>query len=396
MNDDRHPDHTPGPTPGDPGSYPPAAPPPPPSQWDYPPAPAPAPPPAPPVPQWQPPAAPPSQPQPDWPASYQPPPQPDWNQQVQPPAAPPQDWQQPAPPQPVPPQQAPPGPEWHLQPQPQPQPQWDAMAGQYPEVSVGADGAPMIDLSEGPRRRPAPGDVILTVDGLEVYYGAAVALKGIDFEVRQGEVVVIIGANGAGKTTTMRTISGVSEPLQSTRGRITFRGRDISKLPAHKVQRLGLCHVPEGRHVFGESSVEDNLRLGSIRRSREGGVDADLARIYERFPVLGDRRNRPAGLLSGGEQQMLAISRALMGRPEVILLDEPSLGLAPIMIKAVFDLIEELANEGTTILLVEQMANQALAIADRAYVLETGAITLEGTGAALLEDERVKAAYLGA
>ncbi|MFN8104884.1 MAG: ABC transporter ATP-binding protein [Acidimicrobiia bacterium] len=256
----------------------------------------------------------------------------------------------------------------------------------------------MIDLSDGGRRRPTPGDVILTVDDLEVYYGAAVALKGIGFEVRQGEVVVIIGANGAGKTTTMRTISGVSEPLQSTRGHISFRGRDISKLPAHKVQRLGVSHVPEGRHIFGESSVEDNLLLGAIRRARtdRSGINADLARIYDRFPVLGERRNRPAGLLSGGEQQMLAISRALMSRPDVVLLDEPSLGLAPIMIKAVFDLIEELAQEGTTILLVEQMANQALAIADRAYVLETGAITLEGTGAALLEDERVKAAYLGA
>ncbi|MBX7159556.1 MAG: ABC transporter ATP-binding protein [Acidimicrobiia bacterium] len=256
----------------------------------------------------------------------------------------------------------------------------------------------MIDLTAAPQARPAPGDVVLTVDDLEVYYGAAVALKGISFEVREGEVVVIIGANGAGKTTTMRTISGVSEPLQSTRGHIAFRGRDISKLPAHKVQRLGVSHVPEGRHIFGESSVEDNLLLGAIRLTGadRGGIAADVERIYERFPVLGDRRNRPAGLLSGGEQQMLAISRALMGKPEVILLDEPSLGLAPIMIKAVFDLIEELAREGTTILLVEQMANQALAIADRAYVLETGAITLEGTGAALLEDERVKAAYLGA
>jgi len=297
-----------------------------------------------------------------------------------------------------------------------PGPQWQpAPAQAQPYAPVGqsmaaAAAPPVIDVTEPAidltRTDPAAafaqrsiGDVVLRVEDLQVYYGAAVALKGITFDVRQGEVVVIIGANGAGKTTTMKTISGLSEPLKTVKGDVYFRGQNVTKMPAHKVQRLGLAHVPEGRHIFGESTVEDNLLLGSISRQRSASgaeISRDVSRMYERFPVLGDRKNRPAGLLSGGEQQMLAICRALMSRPDVLLLDEPSLGLAPIMINAVFDIIKELAAEGTTILLVEQMANKALDIADRAYVLETGAITLEGTGQALLADERVKAAYLGA
>ncbi len=255
------------------------------------------------------------------------------------------------------------------------------LPGTEASVAPDDDGAPLLD-----------------VRGLEVYYGAASALKGVNFQVRRGEVVVIIGANGAGKTTTMKTLSGVSELLKTVRGEIWFRGRRVEKLPAHKIARLGMAHSPEGRKVFGESTVEDNLLLGAYRRiRREGGrIDGDLDAIYKRFPVLGDRRNRPAGFLSGGEQQMLAISRALMARPHLLLLDEPSLGLAPILVADIFQIIRELADQGTTILLVEQMANQALEIADRAYVLETGHITLEGPGRALLADQRVREAYLGA
>lgn len=353
----------------------------------------------------------PQMPQQPWPGPA-PSPQQQWQwpqDQQQPAPQWPQDQQQPAPPQwPQAPATA--GEGWNAQvhapappaPAPVPQapvadPQWAAVAAQHPEATVGADGTPMIDLTAAPQARPAPGDVVLTVDDLEVYYGAAVALKGISFEVREGEVVVIIGANGAGKTTTMRTISGVSEPLQSTRGHIAFRGRDISKLPAHKVQRLGVSHVPEGRHIFGESSVEDNLLLGAIRLTGadRGGIAADVERIYERFPVLGDRRNRPAGLLSGGEQQMLAISRALMGKPEVILLDEPSLGLAPILQEQLFTTLRTLADLGLGILVVEQLAHLALEIADRGYVLDRGDLVAWGTPDELRASGRLVEAYLG-
>jgi branched-chain amino acid transport system ATP-binding protein len=238
---------------------------------------------------------------------------------------------------------------------------------------------------------------LLSVVDLKVFYGAAAALKGVSFEVRRGEVIVIIGSNGAGKTTIMKTISGVVEMLKTVQGTVAFNGKDITKLSTHKIQQLGISHVPEGRRIFAESSVEENLMLGAYKRYRRerSRISDDLAAIYDRFPVLYDRRNRPAGFLSGGEQQMLAISRGLMSRPFLLLLDEPSLGLAPLLIKNVFEIIKELAASGTTVLLVEQMANLALEIADRAYVLETGAITLEGTGAALLEDPRVKEAYLG-
>jgi branched-chain amino acid transport system ATP-binding protein len=238
---------------------------------------------------------------------------------------------------------------------------------------------------------------MLSVRDLEVFYGAARVLKGISFDVYQGEIVTIIGGNGAGKSTTLKTISGVSELLKSVRGKIWYKGRRIDQLPAHKIARLGIAHVPEGRRVFPQSSVEDNLLLGAYRRFKRERrkVRAELDDIYDRFPVLAERRHRAAGLLSGGEQQMLAIARGLMSNPDFLLLDEPSLGLAPILVREVFEIVNDLAAEGKTILIVEQMAVQALEVADRAYVLETGSITLEGTGQELIEDPRVKAAYLG-
>jgi branched-chain amino acid transport system ATP-binding protein len=238
---------------------------------------------------------------------------------------------------------------------------------------------------------------VLQVRDLRVYSGAARALDGVSFEVNAGEVVTIIGGNGAGKSTTLKTISGVSELLKTVEGEVTFLGKRVEHSPAHRLARMGMAHVPEGRRVFGQSSVEDNLLLGGYcRRKDRRAFAADLDAIYERFPVLGERRTQPSGLLSGGEQQMLAIGRALMARPQFLLLDEPSLGLAPLLVTEVFRIIRELAAEGTTILLVEQMANQALAIADRAYVLETGTITAEGPAATVRDDPRVKAAYLGA
>ena len=246
-----------------------------------------------------------------------------------------------------------------------------------------------------PSPRRNVGDVILDVADLHVFYGAVEALKGISFEVREGETVAIIGSNGAGKTTTLKTVSGVSELYKAVRGRISIMGNRVESWQAHKIARLGVAHSPEGRKVFPNQSVRDNLMLGAFNRS-DGEVDKDIEEQYERFPILGKRKSQPAGLMSGGEQQMLAMARALMARPKIILFDEPSMGLAPLIVKQVFDIIAELKNEGKTILLVEQMAFQALGIADRAYVLETGAITMEGSGKQLLEDPRVKEAYLGA
>jgi branched-chain amino acid transport system ATP-binding protein len=238
---------------------------------------------------------------------------------------------------------------------------------------------------------------VLEVRDLKVYYGAAKALHGISFHVDEGEVVTIIGGNGAGKSTTLKTISGLSELLKTVEGEITFLGQRVEHKPAHKLAEMGMAHVPEGRRVFPGSTVEDNLMLGGYSRRRQRrSFGADLDAVYDRFPVLGERRTQAAGLLSGGEQQMLAIGRALMARPTFLLLDEPSLGLAPILVTEVFRIIRELAAEGTTILLVEQMANQALAVADRAYVLETGTITAEGPAAEVRADTRVRAAYLGA
>jgi branched-chain amino acid transport system ATP-binding protein len=238
--------------------------------------------------------------------------------------------------------------------------------------------------------------VILSVRDLRVWYGAAQALHGIAFDVDEGEVVTIIGGNGAGKSTTLKTVSGISELLKRVEGEITFLGERVERRPAHRLARMGMAHVPEGRRVFPQSSVEDNLLLGSYRLRRQGGAAGVLPEVYARFPVLEERRDQPAGLLSGGEQQMLAIGRALMARPRFLLLDEPSLGLAPLLVAEVFRIIRDLAEEGTTILLVEQMATQALAVADRAYVLESGTITAEGPADRVAGDARVQAAYLGA
>jgi branched-chain amino acid transport system ATP-binding protein len=237
---------------------------------------------------------------------------------------------------------------------------------------------------------------VLEVEDLSVHYGAAAALRGISFKVLDGEVVTIIGGNGAGKSTTMKTVSGVSELLKSVSGRITFCGERVEKKQAHAIASMGMAHVPEGRRVFPQSTVEENLLLGSYTRRRKGGVQEDLDGVYDRFPVLRERRTQPAGLLSGGEQQMLAIGRGLMSRPRFLLMDEPSLGLAPLLVAEVFRIIRQLASEGVTILLVEQMANMALEVADRAYVLETGSITAEGAASALAADPAVRAAYLGA
>ena len=246
------------------------------------------------------------------------------------------------------------------------------------------------------RHRPPPtGNVMIDVADLHVFYGAVEALRGISFRVLEGETVAIIGSNGAGKTTTLKTVSGVSELLKTVRGHITIMGERVEASPAHKIARLGVAHSPEGRKVFPNQTVRDNLMLGAFGRS-DSEIDADIAKMEERFPILGQRRTQPAGLLSGGEQQMLAMGRALMARPKVLLFDEPSMGLAPLIVKQIFDIIEELKREGKTILLVEQMAFQALAIADRGYVLETGEITMEGSGLNLLADPRVKEAYLGA
>jgi branched-chain amino acid transport system ATP-binding protein len=242
--------------------------------------------------------------------------------------------------------------------------------------------------------KPA-GEVLMDVDNLRVFYGAVEALKGISFNVREGECVSIIGSNGAGKTTTLKTVSGVSELYKTVRGHITITGKRVESWSAHKIARIGIAHSPEGRKVFPNQTVRDNLMLGAFTRS-DSEIDKDIDQQYERFPILGQRRNQPAGLMSGGEQQMLAMARALMARPKILLFDEPSMGLAPLIVKQVFEIIQSLKDEGKTILLVEQMAFQALGISDRAYVLETGAITMEGTGKDLLEDPRVKEAYLGA
>jgi len=234
---------------------------------------------------------------------------------------------------------------------------------------------------------------MLAIEGLKVRYGAVEALKGISLRVGQGEVVTLIGGNGAGKSTLMRAIGGL---VKVAGGSIRFEDRDITGIRGHECVRLGIGHSPEGRMVFGDQSVRDNLVLGAYARRDEDGIAADIERYFGIFPRLAERQDQLAGTLSGGEQQMLAIARALMARPKLLLLDEPSLGLAPLIVREVFSVIRRLRQDGMTILLVEQMANQALAVADRAYVIETGTITLEGTGAELLRDERVRSAYLGA
>ncbi len=218
------------------------------------------------------------------------------------------------------------------------------------------------------------------------------AIKGISFEVRDGEIVTLIGANGAGKTTTMHAISGL---IKASEGSIMLNDTELTRIPGHKIVGMGLAQVPEGRRVFAQQTVEENLMLGAYLRRDQGEISRDLAEVYETFPRLGERKTQPAGTLSGGEQQMLAMGRALMGKPSILLLDEPSMGLSPLLVSEIFQIIEEINKKGTTILLVEQNAKRALAIADRAYVLETGRITLEGTGQELARDERVRKAYLG-
>jgi branched-chain amino acid transport system ATP-binding protein len=232
--------------------------------------------------------------------------------------------------------------------------------------------------------------VTLGVSDLEVRYGAIRALKGISFDVRANEIVALLGANGAGKTTTQKTISGMLRPSGGT---ISYEGQPINGIPAHELINLGICHVPEGRHVFPRMTVLENLEMGAFRFKN---VDhADLARVFELFPRLKERIKQYGGTLSGGEQQMLAIGRALMGKPQLLLLDEPSMGLAPLIVAQIFDIIREVNKQGVTVLLVEQNAAQALALANRGYVLETGEIVLSGTGQDLLADDRVRAAYLG-
>ncbi|KTT17494.1 ABC transporter ATP-binding protein [Pseudacidovorax intermedius] len=235
---------------------------------------------------------------------------------------------------------------------------------------------------------------MLKIESVQVSYGAIEAVKGVSMEVRAGEVVAIIGANGAGKSTLLKSICGL-EPVVG--GRILLDGEDLARVPAHRRVALGVAMSPEGRGVFADQTVRENLLLGAYGRRKDPvSVEAAIAREFQRFPRLAERQHQLSGTLSGGEQQMLAISRALMSEPRLLLLDEPSLGLAPLIIKDIFEAIRQLRRSGLTILLVEQMARQALAVADRAYVLETGRITLEGAGRALLDDAKVRAAYLGA
>ena len=232
--------------------------------------------------------------------------------------------------------------------------------------------------------------VMLDVDDLEVRYGAIRALKGISFQVRAGEIVALLGANGAGKTTTQKTVSGMLRP---SLGSITYEGERIDGIPAHELISLGICHVPEGRHVFPRMTVLENLEMGAFRFKTTD--QADLQRVFELFPRLKERIKQYAGTLSGGEQQMLAIGRALMGKPRLLLLDEPSMGLAPLIVAQIFEIVAEVNKQGVTVLVVEQNAAQALGLANRGYVLETGEIVLSGTGKDLLADDRVRAAYLG-
>ena len=233
---------------------------------------------------------------------------------------------------------------------------------------------------------------MLEVRDLQVYYGMIHAIKGISFDVNQWEVIALIGANGAGKTTTLHTITGLLAPKS---GSVLFEGKDITKVPAHKIVSMGMAHVPEGRRVFAELSVYENLKMGAYTRKDKKEIEESLANVYKRFPRLEERKNQMAGTLSGGEQQMLAMGRALMSKPKIILMDEPSMGLSPIFVNEIFDIIRAVSESGTTVLLVEQNAKKALSISDRAYVLETGTITMSGKAKDLLEDEAVKKAYLG-
>lgn len=232
---------------------------------------------------------------------------------------------------------------------------------------------------------------MLKVDNINVYYGAIHAIKGISLVVNEGEIVTLIGANGAGKSTVLKTISGL---LRTKTGGINFLGEDITSTAPHKIVERGLAHVPEGRRVFLQMTVQENLDMGAYTRP-SGGIEDDLEKVYALFPRLLERRKQVAGTLSGGEQQMLAIGRALMSRPKLLMLDEPSMGLAPILVEQIFTIIQEMNKAGTTVLLVEQNAQMALSIADRAYVLETGSISISGTGKELSESDEIRKAYLG-
>ena len=233
---------------------------------------------------------------------------------------------------------------------------------------------------------------MLEVKDLQVFYGMIQAIKGISFEVNEGDTVALIGANGAGKTTTLHTSTGLLSPKK---GSVVFEGKEITKVPAHKIVSLGMAHVPEGRRVFAQLSVYQNLKMGAYTRKDKAEIDEMLETVYKRFPRLKERQNQMAGTLSGGEQQMLAMGRALMSKPKIVLLDEPSMGLSPILVNEIFDIIQSLNKAGTTVLLVEQNAKKALSIADRAYVLETGRIVQSGDAQVLLNDESIKKAYLG-
>ena len=233
---------------------------------------------------------------------------------------------------------------------------------------------------------------MLEVKELQVYYGVIQALKDVSFEVNKGEVIALIGANGAGKTTTLHTVTGL---LPAKHGSIVFEGVDITKMPAHKIVEMGIAHVPEGRRVFAQLSVYENLIMGAYTRKDKKEIARNLENVYEHFPRLKERKNQRAGTLSGGEQQMLAMGRALMSNPKMIVMDEPSMGLSPIFVNEVFDIIEKVSASGTTVLLVEQNAKKALSIADRAYVLETGKVVLSGDAKDLMNDDSIKKAYLG-
>lgn len=233
---------------------------------------------------------------------------------------------------------------------------------------------------------------MLEIKDIEVFYGMIQAIKGVSFEVNEGEVIALIGANGAGKTTILHTITGLLSPKKGT---VIFEGKDITKVPAHKIVSLGMAHVPEGRRVFAELTVYENLKMGAYTRKDKAEIAETLEMVYKRFPRLKERKNQLAGTLSGGEQQMLAMGRALMSHPKIIVMDEPSMGLSPIFVNEIFDIIQEVSKGGTTVLLVEQNAKKALAIADRAYVLETGKIVLSGDAKELMNDDSIKKAYLG-
>ena len=233
---------------------------------------------------------------------------------------------------------------------------------------------------------------MLSIKDLQVYYGAINAIKGISFDVEQGEIIALIGANGAGKTTILHTITGL---VQAKHGSVMFGGKDLTKTPAHKIVSMGMAHVPEGRRVFAQLSVLENLMLGAYTRKDKAEIQESLKHVFKRFPRLEERRGQMAGTLSGGEQQMLAMGRALMSNASMLMLDEPSMGLSPLLVQEIFDIIQNVHKEGMTILLVEQNAQMALSVADRAYVLETGRVVMEGTGAELLTIERVRSAYLG-